>query len=162
MLSGRNLVWPQRCDRPPQRSQISRPLTILEGTGVVQQKTPSVALGKAAFDKRLAEASPADRAATQSETLPVSSGFLTALSSKPLDLTFEPEEFVTELSTRPAAPVYQHFSFCPLCDNILDTNGFHASTYMCGGDKVATHNAERNRLGHYAETAGDSQPEPHS
>ena len=126
----------------------------LEDDAPRRQQALSSALDAAALQERLDRACPADSAAIRSELLPGASGFLSAVPSKTLGLAMEPPEFLVEVCTRLATPVYSQESFCPLCDEVLDVKGFHARTCMCGGDKIAGHNAARNLTGRYVAAAG--------
>ena len=120
----------------------------------MKQKALSDALDGMGLARRLAGADPAVRAAVLSETLPGANGFITAVPCKALGLVFEAAEFNTELQRRLAARQLSCEGFCPLCDAVMDTRGFHASVCTCGGDKTAGHNAARNLVYHYAAGAG--------
>ena len=127
---------------------------LLQNPADLKQKTLSDALDEAGLTQRLAGASASVAAAVLSETLPGAGGFLTAVPCRALGLTFEPAEFNTELHRRLGAKLFGQDDFCPLCDAVMDTHGFHASVCTCGGDKTAGHNAARNEVFHIAAGAG--------
>ena len=127
---------------------------LLQPSGTLKQKDLSDALDKVDFERRLAGAEAAVKAAVLSETLKGASGFITAIPCKALRLCLEPAEFVVELQRRLGAQIFDSDDFCPLCDTVMDTRGFHASVCTCGGDKTAGHNAARSLVYHYASAAG--------
>ena len=55
-----------------------------------------------------------------------------------------PAEFVATVKSRLCVDFLSEDQWCPLCDSVLDTKGFHARCCVAGGDRVACHNGVRN------------------
>ena len=123
-------------------------------TQKLKQKKLSQAIDQAKFREIFARRGAAGKATMLSESLPGASGFLSVIPSKALRTNLEPAEFVIELQVRLSMEVYPVESFCPLCDSILNSYGFHAGHCVCGGDWTACHNAARNILAAFAKNAG--------
>ena len=119
-----------------------------------KQKTLSIAIDQASFQRHLARLSVSGQADLRSETLPGASGFLSCIPSKSIGLAMAPAEFIVELQTRLQMPVYQTDRYCPCCAAVLDTRGCHARKCMAAGDVVACHNGVRNLVGRFATSAG--------
>jgi len=126
----------------------------LEAALKAGQRTLSQALDKVAFQTRHTASSMVDRATLISECQPGAYGFLQAVPSTTLGLTFEPALFVEELQSRLCMSVLSDDRWCPLCDAVLDTRGLHARMCACGGDRVVRHNKTRNEVCRRAATAG--------
>ena len=94
-----------------------------------------------------------DRAAINSEMLCGASDFLECVPSIQAGLAMAPEEFVSELRTRPLMDQFQEDSWCSACDSILDHRGRHAQVCAGCGDRVRKHGGARNRFGAFVDAA---------
>ena len=103
---------------------------------------------------RVQSLSPSDRATVLSEMLPGASASLHARPSSQPSLRWEPDEFRVEIQTRLLAPVYAADSWCPFCDQILDSMGHHARQCAGSCDRNRRHDAVRNEIGEFASRAG--------
>jgi len=95
-----------------------------------------------------------DRKALLSEQLQGAYGFLDAIPSKDLGLAWAPAEFIIEIRTRLLDDLFPEDSWCPACDSILDKKGRHPAVCPCWGDRTRRHHAARNRVAHFASSAG--------
>ena len=106
------------------------------------------------FACQYASADAGERANLLSESLWGASGFLSAVPSKTLGLAMAPNEFIEELKVRLWIPTFPADHFCPTCDTISDSHGFHARRCTAGGDMTACHHATRNQIYCFTATAG--------
>ena len=120
-----------------------------------KQQVLSLRLDKAVFDQRLSTASsPAVKASLRSECEPGAYDFLQAVPSTKMGLTMNSAEFSTTLQTRLCQDVLPGDVWCPLCDCVLDTKGFHARLCAAGGERVVRQNSVRNCVFNAARSAG--------
>ena len=118
-----------------------------------KQKTLSRSLDEAAFEERLQQITPADKANLRSECQAGARDFLTAVPNPSLGNRMEPVEFVTALKLRLCMKVADTDAWCPLCDATLDHKGHHASVCCAGGDRTVRHNRVRNQVFQLAKRA---------
>ncbi len=65
-----------------------------------------------------------------------------------------PAEFCQELRYRLCIPEMQESTWCPLCDDILDSRGHHSRFCCAGGDRTIRHNKVRNIIFKFCCDAG--------
>lgn len=63
----------------------------------------------------------------------------------------EPAVFTAELRARLHVPESSADVWCPKCDSILDTHGYHAGMCMAGGERTLRHNALRDLVCSWAQ-----------
>ena len=56
----------------------------------------------------------------------------------------EPAVFVAEIRVRLGIAKAAADAWCPKCDAILDTHGYHTGIYMAGGEHILRHNTLRD------------------
>jgi len=123
---------------------------------VLRQQHLSQALERLAHEAHLEALNRADRADLESEMLLGASSFLEAVPCKATRQAWEPAEFVTELRRRLLVPVYKEETWCPVCDEVLDTKGRHATKCAGAGDRTSRHHAARNEVSRFAAEAGQN------
>ena len=111
------------------------------------------AIDAASFAKVFNEAPLAGRATLLSECQSGARDFLTAVPNQHLGTAMDPAEFTTSLRTRLGSTVAREDGWCPLCDSVLDTKGYHANVCCAGGDRTTRHNKVRNAVFKLAKAA---------
>jgi hypothetical protein len=113
----------------------------------LSQKDLSAKLDAAGHAARLGSVCPSDQATLISECQDGAKDFWTAVPSKALGLAVPAAEFAVEIQYRlcmSQGPA--DFSFCPLCDSIMDDRGHHCRQCSAGGDRTVRHNKTRNEV----------------
>ena len=106
------------------------------------QKELSRALDEAAWTTQLAHASAVGKATLHSEAAPGAGGFLSCVPSGRTRM--EPLVFIAELRVRLNVPEASADTWCPRCDAVLDTHGYHSGMCSAGGERTLRHNALRD------------------
>ena len=88
----------------------------------------------------------AERARMQAAGAPHAGAWLTALPSPSLGQRMTHPEFSTAAKVRLGLELLTADTWCPLCDEILDTRASHAMACMSGGDAVRLHNELRDAV----------------
>ena len=117
----------------PASSQVSAP----EVAGA-KQKELSTKLDEAGHDSRLASLCAKDRASLLSECQDGARDFWSVVPSNALGLAVPAPEFLAELKFR-LGMTNGPESFCPLCDAVLDSRGYHCRECSAGGDRTVRH-----------------------
>ena len=91
-------------------------------------------------------ANAAERARVQAAGAAHAGAWLTALPSPSLGQRMTHPEFVTAAKVRLGLELLTADTWCPLCDEILDTRASHAMACMSGGDAVRLHNELRDAV----------------
>ena len=95
-----------------------------------------------------------DQATLRSECEDGAKNFFEVVPNRFLGLAVAAAEFVTETRYRLCIPDGTQETWCPLCDQVLDTRGHHARICCAGGDRVLRHNRVRNENFRFCCTAG--------
>ena len=88
----------------------------------------------------------AERARMQAAGAAHAGAWLTALPSPSLGQRMTHPEFSTAAKVRLGLELLTADTWCPLCDEILDTRASHAMACMSGGDAVRLHNELRDAV----------------
>ena len=91
-------------------------------------------------------ANAAERARVQAAGAAHAGAWLTALPSRSLGQRMTHPEFVTAAKVRLGLELLTADTWCPLCDEILDTRGFPCHGLHVGGDAVRLHNELRDAV----------------
>ena len=91
-------------------------------------------------------ANAAERARVQAAGAAHAGAWLTALPSPSLGQRMTHPEFVTAAKVRLGLELLTADTWCPLCDEILDTRASHAMACMSGRDAVRLHNELRDAV----------------
>ena len=129
-------------------------LSLQEPECALRQQSLSQAVDSKLHNEHFSSLSSSDRKALLSEQLQGAAGFLEAIPSKDLRLAWAPAEFVVKLRTRLLGDLFPEDSWCPACDAVLDKKGRHPALCASGGDRTRCHHAARNRVAHFAASAG--------
>ena len=113
------------------------------------QKELNRALDEAAWTNQLAHASAVGKATLHSEAGPGAGGFLSCVPSGRTRM--EPLVFIAELRVRLNVPEASADTWCPRCDAVLDTHGYHSGMYWVGGEHTLRHNALRDLVFQWCE-----------
>ena len=113
------------------------------------QKELSRALDEAAWTNQLAHASAVGKATLHSEAAPGAGGFLSCVPSGRTRM--EPLVFIAELRVRLNVPEASADTWCPRCDAVLDTHGYHSGMCSAGGERTLRHNALRDLVFQWCE-----------
>lgn len=125
-----------------------------EAALAARQQQMSRAIDDAGHAARLADAVTPVRAQLLSECEPGARAFWHAPPSHVLGLAVRGPEFVEEVRARLCIQECASDRWCPLCDCVADTRGFHARMCAAGGDRTLRHNAVRNFVFQFARAAG--------
>lgn len=119
----------------PQRALSSRLDTCL--SEMLRQQAPTV-----------------DRARLFAVSAPHACAWLQALPSEAVDQRMSHTDFLAALQLWLGVSVQPTDTWCPKCDQILDSRAFHCLACMAGGDAVALHNLLRDHIFNTARAAG--------
>ena len=128
--------------------------SLAEDGATLQQKKLSCKIDCESASKLLAASPVVDQARLRAAAAPHSSAWLQAQPSTCLDQRMTHPEFVTGLHLWLGKARASVDSWCPKCDQVMDTRGFHAMSCMAGGDAVKVHNALRDFVFKFARAAG--------
>jgi hypothetical protein len=106
------------------------------------QKELSRTLDEAVWTNQLAHASAVGKATLHSEAGPGAGGFLSCMSSGRTRM--EPLVFIAELRVRLNVPGASADTWCPRCDAVLVTHGYHSGICSIGGERTLRHHALRD------------------
>eukprot|EP00660_Eupelagonema_oceanica_P019764 gene19764-biopygen9659 len=95
-----------------------------------------------------------ERALLRLQREPYAGAWLLAVPSHATGNTIDPQLFLLLLRRRLCIPVFDTLSFCPMCAGVLDRWGDHALACAGGGDRTMRHNAVRDLLVRFAQSAG--------
>ena len=123
-------------------------LTAAAALGLTQ-KDLSRRIDGAGWQAQLHAASAVGKATLLSEATPGARAFLTCAPSGRTRM--EPAVFVAEIRVRLGIAEAAADTWCPKCDAILDTHGYHAGMCMAGGERTLRHNALRDLVHSWAE-----------
>jgi len=123
-------------------------LTAAAALGLTQ-KDLSRRIDGAGWQAQLHATSAVGKATLLSEATPGARAFLTCAPSGRTRM--EPAVFVAEIRVRLGIAEAAADTWCPKCDAILDTHGYHAGMCMAGGERTLRHNALRDLVHSWAE-----------
>ena len=110
----------------------------------LKQKGISQAIDTAGYEHRKRQASLGYRATLLSEAELGARAFLLAAPSTLKNTSVEPAEFVEEVRARLCIPAAADDCWCPLCDMVLDAQGFHPGSCAAGGERTLRQNSVRD------------------
>ena len=124
-------------------SQISRE-SLAEDGAPLSQKELSASIDNAATDRLLENSPVISQARLRAVAAPHASAWLQVTPCEALSTRLEHVEFVAATQLWIGGQVLPCDTWCPLCDQVMDTRGSHCLACLSGGDKVRCHNALRD------------------
>eukprot|EP00973_Karenia_brevis_P029972 4132556-Karenia_brevis.AAC.1 len=120
----------------------------------MSQRSMSTWIEKADFESAHSTELQQGQRRLQAAAAPHAGAFLTATPSPQLGLQLTNAEFASAVKLRLGVPVSPCDSWCPMCDQVLDTKCFHAVSCSAGGHRTTRHNALRDIVFRFAKAAG--------
>ena len=76
------------------------------------------------------------------------------MPSSSLSTQVDPLIYRTMIQRRLRAPIFESYTHCPFCDEVIDVYGDHCLVCSCGGDRTKRHNLLRNEVFFFCNSAG--------